>query len=749
MTTPLVEPLISAVIIARNEERTINLCLTAAKEGLMSVGGGDILLVDSASRDSTVSRALAFGCRAYAIRRASTISPSAGRWLGARMTQSRYVLFLDGDCLLEPGFLSVAVQALEGDPTLGVVAGRRKDYHRLKDGDLVAAGDYYQQEESPSSSPPRYGGCALYRRSVLERAGSFNPFLRAKEEEDLAYRILACGYRIEVLPVPMIRHITVPRESIRRIIRNYNHGFFIGLAQAARIFLKKGKFRAAWSGLNRMLMTLANALLGVAALGFWIVTGVSWPIWLWIGLSLTAFLAFAVRGGSFRKAAYYVCEWLIQGAFLVVGFFTPTPAVDQFQWEGEEIVPGSLPDSILPRVLLVGPLPDPPLRGGVERGVDLLLRSRLSDETSMRFFNTYRRRDRNRWMHERLAYQWKMISAFRRELAAHACDLVHVKTSSGINFLQNSLYALVARMKGLPVVLQIHCGKFPSYFESSSGWIRAWIRHSLTSVSCIAVLSDAWAERISAIAPGARTSVVPNGLEDRELELLHDPAGKQGVLVLFMGTGDVELNWEKGLDDLLAVLPGLAVRHPESRWVIAGLPDAERVSAKLNSVRSTRASEPGQIRCLGNVDGEEKLSLLRSGTILVLPSHFENMPNIVLEAMAAEMAIVATAVGAVPEMLGHGEGGFLVRPGDREALRKGLERLLSSPMTVHEQGRRNREVVARDFTMEVVQRKLRELYLRTAGWMAPERGKGMAEILVPGLGVRKELPFTSRRADRP
>jgi glycosyltransferase involved in cell wall biosynthesis len=149
------------------------------------------------------------------------------------------------------------------------------------------------------------------------------------------------------------------------------------------------------------------------------------------------------------------------------------------------------------------------------------------------------------------------------------------------------------------------------------------------------------------------------------------------------------------------------------------------------------------------VDGEEKLSLLRSATILVLPSHFENMPNIILEAMAAEMAVVATAVGAVPEMLGHGEGGILVRPGDREALKKGLDRLLDSPMTVRNQGRRNRETVAREFTMEVVQKKLGDLYLKTAGWMVPDRGKGVAEVLVQEPGARDASSFASRPAERP
>lgn len=51
---PSPEPLIGAVVIARNEERTIQACLAAAREGLAAVGGGDLLMVDSASADRTV-----------------------------------------------------------------------------------------------------------------------------------------------------------------------------------------------------------------------------------------------------------------------------------------------------------------------------------------------------------------------------------------------------------------------------------------------------------------------------------------------------------------------------------------------------------------------------------------------------------------------------------------------------------------------------------------------------------------------
>jgi len=656
---------------------------------------------------------------------------------------------MDGDCELEQGFLPAALKAVEGDAALGVVAGSRRDFYRTRKGIVAAKGEYYQHQRTAPSEQLGYGGCALYRREALEAAGSFNPFLGSWEEKDLSHRIARAGFHAKVMTIPMIRHTTVPRESLRRLLRTFFHGFYLGRGQAARLFLRRRMVRAAFAGLSRVLVVLAHAAVGMASLALWLLGGVQWPLALWAVLSVAGFVTFALRSRSVYRAGYYTAEWLIQGVCLILGFFVPTPSPDTFRWKGEERDPPGTGIRPLPRVLLVGPRPDPPFWGGVERGVDLLLRSRIAGRTSMRLFNNYRRRDANRWFPERLAYQAGMIRAFRKELSRHAFDLVHIKTSSGVNFHQNALYALAARMAGLPVVLQIHCGKFPTFYEASSRLVRTWIRHSLSGAAFVAVLSDAWAERIRAIAPRTRTRIIPNGLEDRELDLLHEPATRSRPVVLFMGTGEAELNREKGLEDLLGVIPELAGRYPESCWVLAGLSDAERRDVRMELSRSITEPPAEQIRCLGLVDGREKLSLLRSSSILVLPSYFENMPNVLLEAMAAGMAVVATAVGAVPEMLGHGEGGLLVEPGDREALRQALEHLLGLPSQVYRQGLRNRETVARRYTMSVVERKLEEVYMEAARWRIPNWDENCGDIRPPGSGVPGSVPFVSCPATKP
>lgn len=738
--SPSSEPLIGAVVIARNEERTIQACLAAAREGLAAVGGDDLLMVDSGSTDRTVPLALEAGCRVYAIRGASRFSPSAGRRIGESLTRSRYLLFLDGDCCLDPGFLPLALRAMEDDERLGVVAGRRRDFYRAGKGIVAASTDYYQDDGPPGRDEPRYGGSALYRRSALRAAGSFNPFLRSQEEADLCHRLQALGFRASVLPVPMIRHVTVPRESLRRLLRTTRHGFYIGRGQAIRVFLGRGRVRAAFQDLSRVFATLILIALGVACLVAWRASGVLWPLAGWLGLSVAGFAGLALRGRSLHRAAYYALEWVIQVLFVIPGFFAPVPSPDTFRWEGEELKPTPAAAASLPTVLLVGPHPDPPHRGGVERGVDLLLRTDLARRTSMRVFDNYRRRDPDRPISRRLAYQAAKLRAFWRDIRSRPVDLVHVKTSSGINFHQNALYALAARMAGLPVVMQIHCGKFSAFHDASPLLLRAWIRRTLSAAAEVIALSRDLEARLRVIAPGIASSVVPNGLAEQEAAELDPGTGSRWPQVLFVGTGEIDLNREKGLVDLLAVLPELASKHPGARWVLAGLPDAREVLGSLAAAQAESSGSP-RIRCLGFVDGDEKKTILRSSTILVLPSYFENMPNVLLEAMAAGMGVVASRVGAIPEMLGQGEGGILFDAGDRAALRDSLDRLLQDPTRVQEQGQWNRRRVLAQHSMSAVEDALEPVYLRAAGWMTPGRPRAAEGTESDGrVGMTRQVP---------
>jgi len=706
------------VVIARNEALTIGSCLEVALRAVQSLGGGPVVLVDSVSSDGTAGFGVRAGVRVIRVRRASKICPSAMRRIGAEAINSQYIMFLDGDCELVDGFLDVAIRRMEDQPDLGVLAGTRRDYYRTSAGITAAPENYYERRKVNAVGQPAYGGCALYRAEALRRSGSFDPFLGASEEEELSFRIRKAGFKIEVMDAPMIRHITVPRESSGRLLRTLRHGFFTGRGQAARLFLSRGLIGSALHGLDRPLATLLHLILGLISLAAWGL-GTRWPLTLWLALSAIAALAFLVRTKSPRRVVYYVAEWLVQGAFLIVGFLAPRRRSSEFKWEGEVYEPDESPSARLPRVLLVGPCPPPPLRGGVEKGVALLLESPTGKGTSMRVFNNFRPRVPGRMALERVHYQWGKVKSFYSELHDHPVDLVHVKTSSGINFHQNALFCLVSRLSGVPVLLQIHCGKFEAFYNRSGRAAKAWIRWHLSKATRVAVLSDAWRQRILGIAPHSAVTVVPNGLSESEMRSLMEHGPRSKAQILFLGTGNEDLDREKGLEDLVFALPRVMRERPEASWVLAGLGDPEKVQAAITRDCPSAALARERVSCMGIVTDEERLKYFRQSSILVLPSYFENMPNVLLEAMAAGMGIIATDVGAVREMLQGGRGGLLITPGDREALEKALMQILENKCLAEEQGEINLRAVQTEYTMSVVQQRLEGIYRELARWPKP------------------------------
>ena len=138
----------------------------------------------------------------------------------------------------------------------------------------------------------------------------------------------------------------------------------------------------------------------------------------------------------------------------------------------------------------------------------------------------------------------------------------------------------------------------------------------------------------------------------------------------------------------------------------------------LGGAGDTRAVA-GHARALGIADaldfpgwvgGERKQALLERAALLVLPSHVENMPISVLEAMAAGDPVVATRIGAIPEMVEHGVTGLLVPPGDVPALAGALEELLADPARRERMGEAGRARAARHYSVDHVMPRLEAIY---------------------------------------
>ncbi|MHB1950471.1 MAG: glycosyltransferase family 4 protein [Acidiferrobacteraceae bacterium] len=174
------------------------------------------------------------------------------------------------------------------------------------------------------------------------------------------------------------------------------------------------------------------------------------------------------------------------------------------------------------------------------------------------------------------------------------------------------------------------------------------------------------------------------------------------------------LSPEKGHRVLLNAAHGLVRSGIEFHLLIAGdgpeRTGLERFTARLGL--------EGHVQFLGQ---RSDMDLVYAASdILVLPSFKEGMPNVILEAMAAGLAIVATRVGGIPEMVRHEKEALLVPPRDVNALGKALAQLLRSPGQAQTLGRAARQSLFPRFSVAERVHRIHRVYqelAEEAGWL--------------------------------
>lgn len=210
-----------------------------------------------------------------------------------------------------------------------------------------------------------------------------------------------------------------------------------------------------------------------------------------------------------------------------------------------------------------------------------------------------------------------------------------------------------------------------------------------------------------------RLTVIPNGIDPApfdEAGAIPRPAlgiPEESRLALFVG----RLDRQKGLPDLLDAAERVAVACPAWHLVLAG--DGPYRQWLVEQVDARRPLS-GRVHILGRRD--DVPSLLKTSDVLVLPSLWEGMPNVVLEAMAASKPVIATTVEGTDELVVPGETGWLVPPGDPLALGAALIAAASDPEQSTTFGLNGRSRVASRFSLEQTVAAYERLWSRLLGY---------------------------------
>jgi glycosyltransferase involved in cell wall biosynthesis len=290
---------LSVVLISKNQAWNVARLIESVLQATVAIPSKEIILVDSASTDETAELAGRYPISVVRLQ-PGPLTPAAGRYVGYKRTQGELVLFLDGDMELLQGWLEHALRAMRGAPQAGVMMSSK-----IIDLSPPAANEKTPPPEKVCTSAPKEvfyasfvaGGAALYRRSVLEQVGTFNPHLKSDEEPELCLRIRHAGYRVLLLDYPIVRHYTIAQETISGLLGRRRRKFLMGVGQCVRYHMGS---KLLWPYVKeRGMWSLMAAL--------WLAVGLGAALWslftrhfLWMDL-WTVLLALLIAGAAWRK----------------------------------------------------------------------------------------------------------------------------------------------------------------------------------------------------------------------------------------------------------------------------------------------------------------------------------------------------------------------------------------------------------------------------------------------------------------
>jgi glycosyltransferase involved in cell wall biosynthesis len=308
-------------------------------------------------------------------------------------------------------------------------------------------------------------------------------------------------------------------------------------------------------------------------------------------------------------------------------------------------------------------------------------------------------------------------------------DLLHLHT---VYLWPTTAAAQAARRAGVPYLLAPRGMLVPNLIERKSRYVKkAWIacfeKRNIAHAAMVHFTSSVEVEEAAKLGIVCKQScIIPNGVDLDEHDAGSDtlpnpdlPSLKEPFL-LFIG----RVNWEKGLDRLIAAMP----RIIGCNLVVAGN-DEERYQGRLEST----ARELGvleRISFVGAVYGSRKMQLLARASALVLPSYSENFGNVVLEAMAAGCPVVVTPEVGAAEIVRRTGAGVVVE-GRPEAMAAGVNELLSQPHQLREMGKRGRSVIDAQFTWQAIARTTEQIYRNILGRPTRPACAVQARVKVP------------------
>jgi glycosyltransferase involved in cell wall biosynthesis/ubiquinone/menaquinone biosynthesis C-methylase UbiE len=285
--------------------------------------------------------------------------------------------------------------------------------------------------------------------------------------------------------------------------------------------------------------------------------------------------------------------------------------------------------------------------------------------------------------------------------------------------------AFVAKLLRIPFVVSLHGSDiYVAHRKRLFGAVAGWVfRQAAAVTACSSELREA---AIALGAPEQRTYLLPWGADPAIFQPRAQGKEQETVTIAALG----RMVPKKGFDRLLEAWAEIAKQFPQARLRIGG--DGPLLETLRNEAK--RLGIDGQTDLPGRIPWDHAPDFLAAADLFALPSirdragNIDGLPTVLLEAMSSGLPVVASDLGGIPLVVEDGANGYLIPPGDVDALAQRLRRLLRNKQERERLGKAARTSVVESFNWSNVARRLTKIFADVQATAKPSRERKADKI---------------------
>ena len=369
------------------------------------------------------------------------------------------------------------------------------------------------------------------------------------------------------------------------------------------------------------------------------------------------------------------------------------------------------------KIMIVSPIPPP--YSGPEVMTKHLLDSPLKERFNLIHFNISKKRamhTKARFDLTNIVYGLIQPCQLLWLMLKQRPELVYTNLAQNLGgFLRCASFIMVAALFNTRIVVRVMGDGFAHFYTLANPVLRWFINLTLKRIDRFIVRAEVLKKQFAGVVPSHKVCVVYSGIETQIFNKPRARPNNDNLHILFVGY----LTKAKGALDLLQAIPIIAAEQPNITFQLMGSKvDVERNITYVDNPASNEAilqrllthkEVSERVELLGIQVGEEKVSTFVNADIFVLPSYSEAFPTVVLEAMAAGLPVIATPVGALPEVFDERHI-FFVRAGNVPQLAEAILQLARDPNRRKTMATNNREIVQQHFNLEAYAERVNSVF---------------------------------------